>query len=110
MKDNYFCCEYNRQRISEKYNSDEVWDVWCDCMGCECCPILWGSEEFVSSDLQCLDKTYSGDLKGKHGIIGVITDRDYQKYFTFDKNKCAVLAREIANLPERKGEESQQHE
>lgn len=67
-----YCCEY-----SEQFSGD-----------CSNCPLDWKSE---IDDLMCVSKYKDGDFKGLFG-----------KWFNeTDYKKCAELARDIANLPEK---------
>lgn len=72
-----FCCEYGKQ----KTNSEE--DIRCNF-----CPLDWGSD---CSTTQCIDKSYPADDN-----LFILWE------FTSDWKFAAKLAKQIAELPERK--------
>lgn len=73
-----FCCEYDN-----KFNGT-----------CECCPIEWYS---IYDTCMCTDKD-----SDNNNLYGLIYGFDHDKCFDEDYSYCASLARQIANLPERK--------
>lgn len=84
-----YCCEYageilNPKRGGAKYN-------------CRRCPLVWPS---TCCELMCLRKNGSTDSYGLYGQI-ICQSRPYIANY----KKAAIIAREIANLPERKIEE-----
>ena len=74
-----FCCEYS-------YNRD---------LGCKECPIDWDS---TSDDSMCLYK----DNNGTRHLYGEIQWKWFVDMSDDERFECARIARQIANLPERK--------
>lgn len=72
-----FCCEYN---IKNKHS------LWCFC-----CPIDWGNLKELTSHF-CLDARIEND---DQGLYSLWCDAN-------DHKRAAELARQIANLPEKK--------
>ena len=78
-----YCCEYGDQKSNFRRPASR-------CVSkCKHCPLDWKSE---IDDLMCINKYKDGDFKGLFGKLD----------FETDYKKCAELAREIANLEERK--------
>lgn len=75
---NCFCCEYD-----VKFGGI-----------CDQCPVEWNS---VCDINMCLYKDY-----GKKNLYGELFDVNHDGCFNCDFSYCADLARQIANLPERK--------
>lgn len=73
-----FCCEYDRQFGGV----------------CERCQIEWDS---IFSCLMCADKNAVDN-----NLYGLICDFNHDKCSDNDFSYCADLARQIANLPDRK--------
>ena len=81
---NCFCCEYDNQ-----YRELDI--LLNDCYHC---PLKWGSDRDVD---MCLYKNSE-----EYNLYGVLHEMQYEDYLSFDFVLCADLARQIANLPERK--------
>lgn len=75
-----FCCEYD-------YQYDEIGV-------CEHCPLEWDS---MYSVCMCIHKDVEND-----NLYGLISDFNHNKCSVNDFTYCAALARQIANLLERK--------
>ncbi len=78
-----FCCDY----AANKYNRSDFNGSYCDY-----CPIDWGSK---TEDLMCMDKERIDDDRGLYALW-------YNIQFYDDYKRAAELARQIAELPERK--------
>ena len=75
---NCFCCEYDKQKTNSEEN-----------IGCKFCPLDWGSD---CSTAQCMDKSYSNDNSNLFALLAKISDW----------KEAVKLAKQIAELPERK--------
>ena len=73
-----FCCEYDKQKTNSEND-----------MKCKFCPLDWGSD---CSTTQCVDKNY---LAGEGNLFALWES-------TLDWKEAAELAKQIAELPERK--------
>lgn len=96
------CIQEIKHRYIELYIKE---DVRCDCfcceysynqnLGCDECPINWNS---ISNDSMCMYK----DNNDQRHLYGVIQYKWFKTMTVEDRLKCAQIARQIANLPERK--------
>lgn len=84
-----YCCEYAGKTLNPVYGSPKY--------NCEKCPLEWPSNEKFFT---CVYKTRGLEMDGLYGKITCYTDPTMGTY-----KKAVTIAREIANLPERKIEE-----
>ena len=84
-----FCCRYDTTKRAE-----------IDCRGrrCCCCPIQWKSNV---NQYMCCDHFEIGDELGLYSYLCILSDQSMADHMA-DHKELAKLAREIANLPERK--------
>lgn len=86
---NCYCCEYADEILNPK-----IGEARCNCRRC---PLEWSS---TSCELMCLHKT---DEMNSDGLYQQCIYHSHP--YIANYKKAAIIAREIANLPERKIEE-----
>lgn len=84
-----YCCEYAGRVLNPKIGGSRY--------NCERCPLEWSS---ICCELMCLHKNNELDSDGLYEQC-MYQSRPYIANY----KKAAIIAREIANLPERKIEE-----
>ena len=84
-----YCCEYAGEILNPKIGGARY--------NCRRCPLIWPSNYH---ECMCLCKNGSTDSDGLYGQIICESHPHIANY-----KKAATIAREIANLPERKNEE-----
>ena len=84
-----YCCEYAGKILNQKIEGVTY--------NCERCPLEWPS---TCSELMCL---YKNNITNFNGLYKEILY--YSHPYVAIYKKAAIIAREIANLPERKIEE-----
>ena len=80
-----FCCEYGKQKTNSEENIEE--NIMCK--WCKFCPLDWGSD---CSTSQCMDKSFFNDNSNLFALFAK----------TSSWEEAAKLAKQIAELPERK--------
>ena len=86
---NCYCCEYAGEILNPKIGGAKY--------NCRRCPLVWPSK---CHECMCL---YKNNITNSNGLYGKILR--YSNQYIVNYKKAAIIAREIANLLERKIEE-----